>query len=108
MVAVGALVGAVVGVLEVEPVLVLLPQALMIVTRTRPMTPRKKRFGNSIMRLLPIKNCCRLVSIAPGISTMWCFPPTDTTTELNSHTMVLTSLQAIRWEVTQTRKMAHE
>ena len=61
-VGVGAVVGAVVGVLGVDPLLVVPPHALTPITRTKPMTTSKARFGNTLMSVLLSKQCSSLVS----------------------------------------------
>ncbi len=64
MVEVLAVVGvaAAVGVLGVDPVLVVPPQALTTITRTSPIATKNVRFGNTIMNVLLRKNCCTRVS----------------------------------------------
>jgi len=64
---VGAVVGAVVGVLAVDPVLVVPPHALTPITRTRPMTMSKARFGTTFMSVLLSKQGSSLVSTTPDV-----------------------------------------
>ena len=47
-----AVVGVAAGVLEVDPVLVLLPHALTTMSRTSPLTAKNERFGISILNVL--------------------------------------------------------
>jgi len=66
-VGVGAVVGAVVGVLAVDPVLVVLPHALTPITSTRPLTTKKAQCGNILMSVLLRKQGARLVSTTPYV-----------------------------------------
>src|SRR6266702_2687398 len=67
VVGVGAVVGAVVGVLGADPVLVVPPHALTPITSTRPMTMSKARFGTTFMSVLLNKQCSSLVSPTPDV-----------------------------------------
>ena len=64
-VVVGAVVGAVGGVLGVDPVLVMPLHALTTITSTRPMTTRKAHFGKTLMSILLSKKYGSPVSTTP-------------------------------------------
>jgi hypothetical protein len=64
-VGVGAVVGAVVGVLAVDPGLVVPPHALTPITSRRPLTTKKARCGNILMSVLLRKQSARLLSPTP-------------------------------------------
>jgi len=95
-----------VAVVGVDPLLVVPPHALTVITSTRPRTTSQARFGNILMSVLLSKQGARLVSTTPGVCdevVLTSYVHYDVAHESGRR---FTLLQVIRQEVTRASSQA--
>jgi hypothetical protein len=108
VVGVAAVVGAVVGVLGADPLLVVPPHAMTTITSTRPRTTSQARFENILMSALLRKQGASLVSPTPGVCDEMVLTSYVHHDVFHESWRKLTPLQVIRQEVTRASRQAPE